>query len=99
MLNEPSREIVERAMKDRELDEILFAGINGSPIALTQPWYRLREAAGIDKTANLHCLRHTFASHSVMNGLSLAQVGVLLGHCSTQTTLRYADHAVDAIRG
>jgi len=99
VLNEPSRETVERAMKGRELDEILFAGANGSPIALTRPWYRLREAAGIDKTANLHCLRHTFASHSVMNGLSLAQVGALLGHRSTQTTLRYADHAVDAIRG
>ena len=47
-------------------------------VALRRPWYRLREAAGIDTTANLHCLRHTYASWSVMSGLSLAQVGALL---------------------
>ena len=34
-----------------------------------------------------------------MGGLSLAQTGALLGHKSAQTTLRYADHRQDAIRG
>ena len=33
-----------------------------------------------------------------MGGQSLAQVGALLGHKSAQTTLRYADHAVEALR-
>ena len=80
--------------------ELVFPGSNQtSPVSLTRPWYRVRAAAGIDQTANLHCLRHTFASWSVMGGLSLAQVGAVLGHKSAQTTLRYADHRLDAIRG
>lgn len=33
-----------------------------------------------------------------MGGLSLAQTGALLGHKSSQTTLRYADHLTEAIR-
>lgn len=79
-------------------DLMFEGGSAGSPLSLRRPWYKIREAAGIDATATLHTLRHTFASWSVMGGLSLAQVGAMLGHKSTQTTLRYADHAVDALR-
>lgn len=70
----------------------------GKPVSLTRPWYRIRERAGIDATANLHSLRHTFASWSVMTGLTLPQVGAVLGHKSAQTTLRYADHLVQAVQ-
>jgi hypothetical protein len=34
-----------------------------------------------------------------MGVLSLAQTSALLGHKSTQTTLRYADHLTEAVRG
>ena len=82
-----------------EPEDLMFPGTNGvSPIAITRPWYRVRAVAGIDRTANLHCLRHTFASWSVMGGLSLPQVGAVLGHRSAQTTLRYADHRLEAVR-
>ena len=67
--------------------------------ALGKPWQRIRKLANIDETANIHCLRHTFASWAVMGGLSLAQTGALLGHKSSQTTLRYADHLTEAVRG
>jgi integrase len=67
--------------------------------ALGKPWQRIRKLAEIDDSANIHSLRHTFASWAVMGGLSLAQTGALLGHKSTQTTLRYADHLTEAIRG
>ena len=67
--------------------------------ALGKPWQRIRKLANIDDTANIHCLRHTFASWAVMGGLSLAQTGALLGHKSSQTTLRYADHLTEAVRG
>ncbi len=78
----------------------VFASLRtGKAIALAEPWKRVREIAEIDASATLHTLRHTFASWGVMNGLSLPQVGVLLGHKSTQTTLRYADHVTEAVRG
>jgi len=71
---------------------------DGRP-SLGKPWQRIRKLANIDDSANIHCLRHTFASWAVMGGLSLAQTGALLGHKSTQTTLRYADHLTEAVRG
>ncbi len=77
---------------------VIQSSIHGREIALSRPWHRLRAAAQIDVTANLHCLRHTFASWSVMGGMSLPQVGALLGHRSAQTTLRYADHLQEAVR-
>ena len=73
-----------------------FTG-EGRP-ALGKPWESIRRRANIDDTANIHCLRHTFASWAVMGGLSLAQTGALLGHKSNQTTLRYADHLTEAVR-
>ena len=77
---------------------VLVSGMPGRPIALTRPWHRVRASAGIDASATLHTLRHTFASWSVMSGLSLAQTGAMLGHKSAQTTLRYADHLQQAVR-
>ena len=40
--------------------------------------------------ARLHDLRHTHASHAVMNGVPVPVVSRMLGHASTWTTLRYA---------
>lgn len=96
-----SRDVAEdiAALARSDPDDLVFEGRDaGSPLSLRRPWYRVRELANIDDTANLHSLRHTFASWSVMNGLSLTQVGALLGHKSSQTTLRYADHALEAQR-
>jgi integrase len=84
---------------ERSASELVLAGRKAdAPISLRRPWYRIRKSAEIDESATLHTLRHTFASWSVMGGLSLAQVGSMLGHKSAQTTLRYADHAMEAVR-
>jgi integrase len=80
-------------------DELVFQSSRpGRPLALAKPWYRIRAAASIDCDVNIHALRHTYASWSVMGGQSLAQVGATLGHKSAQTTLRYADHRLEALR-
>ena len=56
-------------------------------------WYRVRREAGIEDV-RLHDLRHTMASHAVMNGVPVPVVSRLLGHSSVQMTLRYA-HLAD----
>jgi integrase len=52
-------------------------------------WYRVRKEAGIDDV-RLHDLRHTHASHAVMNGVPVPLVSRLLGHSNVRMTLRYA---------
>lgn len=61
-----------------------------SPQAL---WEKVRAAAGCPDL-RLHDLRHSFASAAIAAGMTLAQIGELLGHTSTQTTARYA-HLVE----
>ena len=52
-------------------------------------WDKVRRKAGIEDV-RLHDLRHTFASHAVMNGVPLPVVSRLLGHAQERMTLRYA---------
>lgn len=52
-------------------------------------WKPAVEASGVGHT-RIHDLRHTFASWLLQAGVSLAEVGKLLGHMSTQTTDKYA---------
>ena len=56
-------------------------------------WYRVRREAGIEDV-RLHDLRHTVASHAVMNGVPVPVVSRLLGHSNVRMTLRYA-HLAD----
>ena len=56
-------------------------------------WERIRVEAGCPDL-RMHDLRHSFASAAIAAGLTLAQIGELLGHKSTQTTHRYA-HLVE----
>ncbi len=71
-----------------------------SPLDSTRPrdpslplWYCIRREAGIEDV-RLHDLRHTMASHAVMNGVPVPVVSRLLGHSNVRMTLRYA-HLAD----
>ena len=67
-----------------------------SPLDASRPhgdrlrlWYRARREAGIEDV-RLHDLRHTHASHAVMNGVPVPVVSRMLGHSNVRMTLRYA---------
>ena len=51
-------------------------------------WKIVGDAAAED--VRLHDLRHTHASHAVMNGVPVPVVARLLGHSNVRMTLRYA---------
>jgi integrase len=74
----------------------LFPGdADGKPLQIIKrAWKTVCQSAGL-KEVRMHDLRHTYASHLVSSGLSLAIVGRLLGHTQAQTTHRYA-HLADA---
>ncbi len=89
-LNGPARRILER--QPREESPFVFP----SPRDPSRPrcselrlWRQVRKEAGIEDV-RLHDLRHTHASHAVMNGVPVPVVSRLLGHSNTRMTLRYA---------
>lgn len=64
---------------------------------LSRDFRKLLKHCGI-KGASLHTLRHTFASHLVMNGTDVYTVQKLLGHSSIKTTEIYAHLAPDFLK-
>ena len=79
----------------RDPDAFLFPRLaegRGS-YSLTECWHTARDRAKLGRL-RLHDLRHTVASHAVMSGENLPQVGKLLGHRRHRTTAGYA-HLAD----
>ena len=93
-LNAQARRIIERQTRGES------AFVFPSPRNANRPrgpevplWYSVRREAGIEDV-RLHDLRHSFASHAVMNGVPVPVVSRLLGHSNVRMTLRYA-HLAD----
>ena len=89
-LNEPARAILER--QPRSASAYVFPATSnpGRPLSHHLPlWRSVRRDAEIEDV-RLHDLRHTFASHAVLQGIPLPVVSRLLGHKRPSMTLRYA---------
>jgi integrase len=55
--------------------------------------------AGIEKHASVHTLRHSFATHLLMNGVNIREVQDLLGHNNVETTMIYTHVMRDMTKG
>lgn len=72
-----------------------------TPQSLSRAFAKDAKRAGIG--GNLHCLRHTFCSHLVMQGIPLRTVQTLAGHSTIVMTQKYAhlspEHLAGALSG
>lgn len=81
--------------------EVKFAGIKNQGLQMTVSGFawahdKMCERAGV-KRIRLHDLRHTFASHFLMNGGSIEVLAEILGHSSTYVTQRYGHLAASHV--
>jgi integrase/recombinase XerD len=79
--------------RKRRPSDWLFAGQKaGQPISTGQVQRLCRLsmlAAGIDKPASMHTLRHSYATHLLESGVDLPTLQRLLGHNHASTTMLY----------
>ena len=74
-----------------EYEDWLFRGRNShiSQKTIYEIVKRAAKKTGIKKNVHPHTLRHSFATHLIEDGYDIASVQSLLGHNSSETTMRY----------
>ncbi|MBI1935755.1 tyrosine-type recombinase/integrase [Candidatus Woesearchaeota archaeon] len=72
-------------------DSYIFRGFNGhlTTASVRSIIKNAVKSAEISKHAHPHTLRHSFSTHLIENGSSVAEVQSLLGHSSAETTMVY----------
>jgi integrase len=81
-----------RAWKDRSctLAESMRRATGPMSVSSIQMAFRLaRAAAGLQPTATVHTLRHSYATHLLEEGVSVRLISQYLGHESLETTVIY----------
>lgn len=93
-MNAKVKTILEKRFKERLNDQFVFTESNGDHLDYNHVTERhfmvAQREAGLSKIIRFHDLRHTFASHFMMNGGNLYTLQKLLGHSDIQTTMIYA---------
>ena len=99
-INQGTHNLLKRlkAQNDKGLNSnFVFPNEDGGRISdkLREQLIVIARKADIKGLTKLHSLRHTYASHLVMNGVDLPTVQKLMGHADIQTTMIYSHLAPD----
>jgi integrase len=80
--------------KNRVSSEEIFLRASGTPWKTSEQQRPMDAACLIAKIKGVtfHILRHTYASHSVMNGMPIEVLAEVLGHKDTRITMRHYAH-------
>src|SRR5690606_29392617 len=91
------------ALKEKSTHDVVVVDDNGEPFDvdhLYRDFRKFLKLAKIKEQYRFHDLRHTFASHFMMNGGNIYDLQKILGHTSLEMTQRYAhlapEHLVQA---
>lgn len=103
-INGVVKHLLQKLLKNQR-GEYVFSDKDGNPPDAHHLYRDFRNAqkrAGFTRLVRFHDLRHTFASHFMMNGGNIYDVQKILGHSSLEMTQRYAhmspDHLAEAIK-
>jgi site-specific recombinase XerD len=79
-------------------EDALFIGLRGERLmSYGARIEKLRTIGGIDKKINTHALRHSVATHLMLNGWELKKLSKFLGHASIDSTQIYL-HIAEQIK-
>jgi integrase len=95
VLGQDGVEFFEQVTAGRGGSEAMFLKADGSrwlPDHQAEPMRETNKRAKISPPINFHGLRHTWASHAVMNGMPLLVVAKNLGHASTRMVEKHYGH-------
>jgi site-specific recombinase XerD len=99
MLSEKLLTVLRQYWKVAQPEHWLFPGqIPGRHLtrsSVQRVFYKARNAAGITKKVSVHCLRHSFATHLLENGVNIRKIQLLLGHKGLSSTQVYTHVASD----
>lgn len=88
------KESIENCMK-KNPNNVLYCQPNGKLIetnTINSHFKRVCKNAGITRTVNIHCLRHSYATRCIEAGVTLPVLQALMGHADVETTINaYGD--------
>ena len=89
------------AVRPRCQSDALFVSKRGERLTTRSVQYTFaafKQAAGIERSASPHTLRHSFATHLLERGADLMVIKELLGHENLSTTQIYTNVSLEHIR-